>query len=149
MSETTNPVSPSREFTVARLVSAGLIGGAIAATLNLLLYFGAKAAGVNMVAQYDPSAGTSTLPAAMVVVATIVPALVAIGLLAAMNRFLLKPSRAFTVLAGLGAVLSMGGPATLAGADGATKAVLAVMHLIAAGAIAGALLKLGRALKSS
>lgn len=134
----------SREFVASRLITAGLTGGAVAAVLNVGVFLIAKVVGVTMVGQFDPAAPAATLPMGMVVVASVVPALVATGVLAIMNRLLARPGRVFAGLAAVGAVLSMGGPATLAGADTATRAALALMHLIAAGAIVGALLKMGR-----
>lgn len=143
MSTATVAAAP-REFAGSRLLVAGLSGGAIAALTNLVVYFAAKAAGVAMVGQFDSSAPASTLPVGMVILASVVPALVATGLLAAMNRFMARPSRVFAGLASVGALLSMGGPLTLEGADGTTKAALALMHVIAAVAISGALLLKGR-----
>lgn len=136
--------STSRERQGSRLPLAGLAGAALAAAGNLAVFGVARAAGVSLVGQFDPKAPAATLPVAMVVIASFVPALVGTGVLAIMNRFLEKPSRAFAVLAGVVGVFSMGGPATLQGADGATKATLAVMHVVAAAAIAWALLRGGR-----
>lgn len=136
--------SSPRELDGSRLPLAGLIGAGIAAVGNLAVFAAARAAGVNLIAQFDPKAPAATLPVAMVVISSFVPAILATGVLAIMNRFMSKPSRAFAVLAAVFGLLSMGGPATLQGADGATKATLALMHVIAAVAIAGALLRRGR-----
>lgn len=55
---------PTRE----PLRTAGLLGAGASAALNVLLFFGAQAAGVNMVEQYEPAGadmGTKVVPALM------------------------------------------------------------------------------------
>ncbi len=135
--------NPTREFDTPALLTAGLLGAA-AAALNVLLFFGAEAAGVNMVGQCDPSTPASPLSVAMVAIESLVPAVVGTGILAGMNAFMARPGRVFAGIAVVVGLLSMGGPATLAGADGGTKVVLALMHVLAAGANSGALLTRGK-----
>ncbi len=134
----------TREFVAARVAMAGLAGALIASIANLGLYFVSLAAGVSMVGQYDPSAAATALPPAMVVVACVVPAIAATTLLVVLNAVTQHAGRNFAVLSVVGALLSMGGPATLPEADTATRVVLAAMHLIAAAAISLALLRGGR-----
>jgi len=133
--------SSRRELDGARLPLAGLAGAGLAAAGNLAVFGVARAAGVSLMGQFDPKAPPAALPIAMVVIASVVPALVATAALAVMNRLMRKPARVFAAIAAVFGLLSMGGPATLQGADGATKATLALMHVVAAAAIATALLR--------
>lgn len=80
----------------------------------------------------------------MVAIASVVPAVVGTGILAGMNAAMARPGRLFAGIAVVVSLLSMGGPATLVGADGGTKVVLALMHVVAAAAIVGALLMRGK-----
>lgn len=133
--------TPMRELDGSRILRAGLTGAAVAAAGNLVVFALAHAAGASLVAQFDPKAPATALPVAMVIIASVVPAVAATGVLALMNRLLRRPSRAFAMIAIAFGLFSMGGPATLAGADAATKATLGAMHVVAALAIAVALLR--------
>ena len=119
----------------AASLRAALLGGAIAAALNLVLAVAAPALGIALVGQFNPNAAPMPLPAAMVIGACVVPAIVAGVAYFGLSRVTDKAPRIFTVVATLLLLVSMGGPATLVGADAATKSVLAAMHVIAAVAI--------------
>lgn len=139
-----SPTPPAREFIASRLIIAGPLGGAIAAGLNLVLFYAAKAAGVSLTATFQAKAPASALPFWMVVVGSIVPALIATEVLLVMNRFLPRPSRLFARIALVSAALSLNFPAALGGADAQTKITLGLMHLIAAISITVTLLRRGR-----
>lgn len=126
-------------ITFASLLRPAAVGGAVAAGLNLALYFAAPALGADLVGEYNPGAAPSTLPAVMVIVASIIPAFGAAGLLTLLGRFTPKAPTVFAAVAAVFTVVSFGGPAGLAGASTATKVVLAAMHVVAAVPIAAAL----------
>ena len=126
--------APSRP-SIAACLKASLLGGAIAAVLNLALALGLPAAGFALVGQFDPKQDPIALPAAFVVMASLVPAIVAGLAYYGLSRLTDKAPRVFTIIATVLLLVSMGGPLTLVGADTTTKAVLAVMHIIAAVAI--------------
>lgn len=128
--------------TFVSCAKAGLGGAAIAAAVNLALLFGATAAGISMVGEYQPGSPAMALPFPMVLVASIMPALAATVAYFGLTRFTGKASRIFVIVAVLFLLLSMGGPLTLASADTGTKLVLAAMHIVAAVAIAGPLSRL-------
>lgn len=73
--------------------------------------------------------------------ASLVPALPA-GLAAlVVGRFAKSPATAFTALAVVFGVLSMGGPANLAGASVGLKVILALMHVVSAATITGGVVR--------
>ena len=73
--------------------------------------------------------------------ASLVPALPA-GLAAlVVGRFGKSPATAFTALAVVFGVLSMGGPANLAGASVGLKVILALMHVVSAATITGGVVR--------
>lgn len=143
------PVSTStakpRELAAGRAFLGALAGGAVGAVGNVVLYYVALAAGVTMVGQFDPNLPPTTLPLFPVIAASLVPAIPAGGVLVALNAFLRKPSTAFVVLSVVLGLLSMGGPASLVGADVGTKVVLGLMHVVSAVAIVALALRMGRA----
>lgn len=127
--------------TLASCLKAAVAGGAVAAGINLLLALAAPRLGIPMVAQFDPSAAPMQLPAVMAVIASLVPALGAAFAYFGIARLTASAPRVFTVVAVLLLVGSMGGPLTLAAAAPSTKAVLALMHVVAGVAIVRPLLR--------
>lgn len=124
---------------------AALLAGAAAALLNVVVYALASAAGVAFVVQMDPSAPVGPMPAPSFAVGSVVPALFAGGVLLALDAFSRHPARIFLGVAGAFALLSLGGPATVAGASFGTRAALMAMHAVAAVTITTLLLRRGRA----
>lgn len=144
MTSATAVESPPSSLSARALLKAGLTGGAVAAALNLALYGVARAAGVDFVAVYDPSAGPAVLPFLLPAVSSLVPSLFAALTLLGLSKLLARPAVPFAVLAAVLTVASMGGPANLAGAGVATKVALGVMHVIAALAITAPLWRAAR-----
>lgn len=121
---------------------AAVIGGALAAAVNVALLFGAKAAGVTMTGVFDRRNPLPVeLPLVAVIGASLVPSIVAAGVFAGLAKFTKSPRGAFGMLAAIGFVLSLGGPFSVAESSAATKVVMGLMHLVAAGSIAGMILR--------
>ncbi len=111
---------------------AGAAAGAVA---NVLLYFVAGAAGVAMTGRFDPSQPATALPIGPVAISSIVSAIPAALVALAAGRFAKAPAKVFTVIAAAFALLSMGGPASLAEASVGLKIVLGLMHVFSGVAI--------------
>lgn len=132
----------SRAADRGRFTLVGL-GTVVAAVLaNVLVY----AIGGALVA-YDPR----FLPLANVggaVIFTLVPAIVAAPLYAALTRFARRPARAFVIVAAVVFVVTLIPDftyiPTVPGATGGQTAVLVLMHVVAAGVIVGMLTTLTR-----
>ena len=134
-----------RQFPFNRVATAALLAGVAAAVLNLIVYAVASAAGVAFIVQMDSSSPAGPMPAPSFAIGSFVPALVAGGLLLALDVFTKHPVRIFVGIAAAVALLSMGGPATVAAASFGTHVALAVMHVVAAATITTMLLRRGRA----
>lgn len=131
---------------VGALVKAGVLGGAVAAVVNLALFFGAKAAGVTMTGEFQPGQVTELmLPA--VIIASVLPGLVAAFVALGFQKFFgANAARNFGVLAAVLCVFTFGGPANVQQISTGTLVVMELMHVVAALGIGGALV---RALKAS
>ncbi|MFO0630308.1 MAG: DUF6069 family protein [Polyangiales bacterium] len=129
------------QLTVAQRWSAGAIfkgaftGAAAGLVGNLALYFIASAAGVAMTARFNPSAPPASLALVAVVMSSLVSAIPASLVALAIARFAKDPAKVFGIVAGVFALLSMGGPANLAEAGGGLKLVLALMHVFSGAGI--------------
>jgi hypothetical protein len=77
------------------------------------------------------------LEPALVAIKSAVPALLVVGLLWVLGRFLRRPLLVFQVIAGVLLLLSLGGPFTIQDASDGTKATMIVMHLVAGVTIIG------------
>jgi hypothetical protein len=122
------------------LVGLGTVVAAVLA--NVLVYFAGSA-----VVGYDPR----FLPLANVggaVVFTLVPAVVATLLYAVLLRFSGNPARVFAIVAAVVFVVALIPDftyiPTVPGATGGQTAILALMHVVAAGVIVGMLTTLAR-----
>ncbi len=114
-----------------KLLWAAPLAGLAAAAGNLAVFGLAK--GLLALPLAMPAMGpnpAAPLGLAQVIIASILPALAAALLLALLGRFSRRPVRLFQIIAGVGLVLSLGAPLTLA-ADLATRLVLLSMHLVA------------------
>ena len=123
------------QLAVAQRWSAGAIfkgafaGAALGLVGNLVLFFGAGAAGVSLTARFAPAGPPVPLAVAAVVISSLVSAIPASLVALAIARFAKDPAKVFAIVAAVFALLSMGGPANLADAGGGLKLVLAVMHV--------------------
>jgi hypothetical protein len=100
-------------------------------------------AGVDFLGNFDRHA-VGPLPVVMIGVSSIVPALIgALGLLG-LNVLVQRPARIWVPLAVAFTLLSFLGPINIADASAGTKTALSVMHVVAAVAIVGAVLRYGR-----
>jgi len=129
----------SAQFQARRVALAAVAGGAAAAAANVGLFLIGRYLGVDFVIRPDPAGPVQVIGGANVAIASFLPALFAGGLLMLLARFTTKPRMVFGVIATVFAVLSLAGPMTVGGAATSGRAVLAVMHLVAAALITGAL----------
>jgi hypothetical protein len=124
---------------------AALIGGVLSVVGNLVVFFVAGWLGISL--QVTAAPGSSTLvplQIGQVIVASLLPALPAGLLLAALARFMRNPWPVFIGISGVFLVLSFAGPINLP-TDPANELVLNLMHVVSAVAIVGALWRLARA----
>lgn len=100
------------ELSTAGIWRGGAIGAAIGAAANAVLYFVARAAGVDMVAEFAKGSPAVSMPFPPVIIASFIPFVFAALAATLVNRFTAKASRIFVGIAlGFG-LFSMGGPAT-------------------------------------
>jgi len=124
---------------------AALIGGVLSVVGNLVVFLVAGWLGISL--QVTAAPGSSTLvplQIGQVIVASLLPALPAGLLLAALARFMRNPWPVFIGISGVFLVLSFAGPINLP-TDPANELVLNLMHVVSAVAIVGALWRLARA----
>ena len=140
MTTAAQTATPATETGFLRLLTHALAGGAIAAVVNLVLFFGTRAAGVVFTGEFQPGA-TSELPVPAIAISSIVPGVVAALVALAFRKFTAAPARNFAILAGVFTVLSFGGPPNVAHLGTAAIVVMELMHVVAAVGIAGALVK--------
>jgi hypothetical protein len=117
---------------LSRYLAAAAAGGATGAALNLVLYFVATGVlGVAMSGEVNgPGTGVEHIPALVVAVASLLPALIGGVLAWGLHRLTDKGP---TLMLGLGAVVLLVflvPPATLSMASIGTVVVLEVMHLL-------------------
>ena len=129
------------QFPLRRVALAAVAGGTVAAAANTGLFLLLNRLGVDFSIQPSPSAPAAPIPVPSFAVASLLPALIAGGLLMLLGRFTTKARTAFLVIACAFAVLSLAGPATIGGASTATRMALMLMHLVAAVVISGALMR--------
>lgn len=126
----------------ARLATATALGALLSTVGNLVVYFAAGAASPIRVPDQANPGSFMDLPVAIVVVASVVPALFGAGLYAALRTFAAARANAvFTGICVVVTVLSMAGP--VGAPDTLSKLALAVMHVVSAVAIGGALVRRG------
>ncbi|MGH8915074.1 MAG: DUF6069 family protein [Acidimicrobiia bacterium] len=81
---------------------------------------------------FDGSGAGQDVGLVAVVLTSLVASLSAWGLLAVLERYLVRARRIWTVLVLTGFVISLGGPMSGTGIDATDRALLAVLHLIVA-----------------
>jgi hypothetical protein len=136
--------TPARELETKGIWTGAALGAVIGAVANSALFFGAKAAGVAMTADFQKSGRMTELFPFQPAVASIVPAIFAALFAMLLNRVLAKPTKVFIGVAIVFGLFSMGGPFSLPGAGTGLRAVLALMHVIAGAAITWGIVTKGR-----
>jgi hypothetical protein len=113
------------------------MGGAAAAVINVVLFFGGKAAGVPMTGEFEPGKlGELMLP--LVVISSIMPGIFAALTGLAFQKFTpASAARNFAILAIVFGLLSLGGPASVKQISTGTIVVMELMHVVAALGIGG------------
>ena len=132
----TQPVTSAKTVTASRFISAGLLAAAVAAVANLLVYFLVPALfGFTLEFPWQgPGSEIQRLPIFMVLLATVLPTIAAIVLLAVLNRFTARPVTIFRVIAVVFLLLSLAAPLTLS-APLSVRLTLVAMHVITAAII--------------
>jgi len=150
MSAVTNTSSSSalaqKVAPISKLWWVGLVAAAVSALGNVIFYWVSKGLGVSYMMPAEPgSTDLAPLPVVFVIIASVLPAVVATAVYAGLGRFLARPVRTFWIIAVVLLVASFAMPLTLpAAVSGGTIFSLEVMHVIAAAAIVGVLTTLGR-----
>ena len=126
----------------ARLLTAAMTGGVLAALVNTTLLVAGKAFGVAFLAPIGgPGAPLETIQATNVVIMSLVPALGAGLLLALLRRVTRRPSPIFLAIAGALLLASLFPGWVLPMDSVAKRTLLSAMHLVAGIMITGALLR--------
>lgn len=135
-------MSPSiQQLNLVRLGQTAIVAGAVAAVGNLLVFW--IAGGTAVPLNIPGPQGTMPLTAVPVIAASFIPAVLAAGFLWVLARFTKTPIRTFQMVAAGLALLSLIGPLAL-GVAASTKAVLALMHIVAAVSIVTVLSRAAR-----
>jgi hypothetical protein len=132
---------------ISKLWWVGLIAAAGAATANLIFFWITKGVfGIPyLIPMGGPSGPLAALPAAVIIVFNVVPAIGATILLAILGKFVSRPFRVFWIISVVAFILSFMLPLTLpSGVATSTKIGLGLMHIIAGAVIVGVLSTLGR-----
>ena len=145
----TSPVTATGHETQRELLTGGIwkgagIGAAVGAVGNVVLYGIANASGISMVGEFMRGQPPLPMPFPPVIISSFVPALFAALVAMALNRFTARPARVFTVVAVVFGLVSMVGPASIAGAGVGLRVVLALMHVVSGLTITMGILRLGR-----
>lgn len=129
----------------SRLLWVGPLAGVVAAVANLIVYVIVQNLfGMTLMGPSGPgSTEMAPLPAAAIIIASLIPALVATILLALLGLFLARPILVFWIVSVVFLLISFMGPLDLP-VNTATKVILNLMHVVAAIPIVGILTTLGR-----
>jgi hypothetical protein len=118
---------------IGKFVQAGLIGGAIAAVINLILYFLGNAVNGGPMLVKPPGINTiAAVPWFMVIIQSILPGVIAGVLYGVLARFTARATTVFLVIAAIIFILFFLNP-LLAAQNVTTIVVLEIMHVIVAG----------------
>jgi hypothetical protein len=130
-------------------VWVGPLAAIVAGVANLVVFAVEKAAlGISFILAMQPGAAAAPLPAAIVFVESVIPALVAAVLLALLVKFTARPVLIFQIISAVFLLVSFGTPLAVP-ADTLTKLGLISLHIVAAVVIVGLLTTLARAKESS
>ena len=119
---------------VGSLVRWGLIGGAVAGVVNVILH------AVALFGLGDPMAGDGgmgfmAIPLPLTFISSVVPGAIAALVYAGAERITDRPTARFLQVSVAFLLISLAGPATMQGATTLTVIFLEVMHLVAGVAI--------------
>ena len=135
----TTIVSRSSRSDVLHYLRIGLGAAVLASVANAAIYALGKALfRLPFLVPMQAGAEPNPLPLFMVILMSVVPGVLAAGVLYGLNRFFRSGLRIFQAVAAVLALLSLGGPLSLP-IDGGTIAALASMHLAAGVSIVGVL----------
>jgi hypothetical protein len=138
MSTSTNTAGQAQGVSAGGLFGAGFMGGGIAAVVNLVLLFGAGAAGVAFVGEFQPGQPAAALGAVPVLVSSIVPAIPGGIVALILTRFASqKAALIFGIIAVVFTLLTLGGPPNVKGLSTGGLVVMELMHVVAAAGIGG------------
>ena len=120
----------------------------MAGAANLVFAVEKAALGISFILALQPGAAATPLPAAMVFVESVIPALVAAVLLALLVKFTARPVLIFQIISAVFLLVSFGTPLAVP-ADTLTKLGLISLHIVAAVVIVNLLTALAREKESS
>ena len=129
---------------IGKFVQAGLIGGAIAAVINLILLFiGQAVNGGPLLVTPPGQSGVQGVLWFMAIVMSILPGVIAGALYGILNRFTAKPTPIFLVIAAVVFIFMFFNP--LSAAQGTTAILfLELMHFVVAGLVIWRILGVAR-----
>jgi hypothetical protein len=129
---------------IGKFVQAGLIGGAIAAVINIILFFiGQAVNGGPLIVTPPGQSGVQAIPWFMVILMSILPGVIAGALYGILNRFTARPTPIFLVIAAVVFVFMFFNP--ISSAQGTTAILfLEVMHVVVAGFVIWRILGVAR-----
>jgi hypothetical protein len=134
----------TRSIPFGKFVQAGLIGGATAVVINLILLFvGQTINGGSLMISPPGATAPQALPFTLVILLSLVPGLVAGLLYAVFKRFMANPRPVFLIVAAVVFVLFLFGPLSSAQSNVA-KWILEMMHVGAAIPIVAFILRADR-----
>lgn len=120
------------------LFGQALLGGAAAAVVNLVVFYGGRAAGVPFTGEFQP--GTlSELPVPPIVISSLLPGVIGAAVALAFQKFTTQAARNFALLAAGFTVLSFAGPMNVPQISTGSAVLMNVMHAVAAVGIGGML----------
>jgi Family of unknown function (DUF6069) len=120
---------------IGKFVQAGLVGGVIAAIINLVLYFLGNAINGGPMLVKPPGVTTiQGVPWFMVIVMSVLPGVIAGALYGLLARFTARPSTIFLVIAAIIFILFFINP-LVAAQNVTTIIVLEIMHLVVAASV--------------
>ncbi|MFT5194028.1 MAG: hypothetical protein ACI9EW_001263 [Cellvibrionaceae bacterium] len=122
-------MSDSEQNSMGSTIVAGLIGGGIAAAINLVIYF--IVGPLNVAQAGGPIAPITLIP---ILIASIVAAIFAAVFLWLLRRFTGNGTRIFQIVGVIFLLLSLAGPLTSAETTGIALS-LSLMHVVTGGAI--------------
>lgn len=146
MSTVTNINQAQKIAPIGKLWWIGLVAAGGAAIANLIFFSITSGLGIPyQLPLQGPASSLEALPAGMVVIASVVPAIAATILYAILGKFLAQPIRVFRIIATVFLIVSLAAPLTLPVAVAlSTKIGLTLMHVVAGVAIVSILTVWGR-----
>ena len=146
---TASTILQNKPIAIRRLVWVGPLAAVVAGAANLVVFAVEKAAlGISFILALQPGAAATPLPAAMVFVESVIPALVAAVLLALLVKFTARPVLIFQIISAVFLLVSFVTPLAVP-ADTLTKLGLISLHIVAAVVIVNLLTTLTREKESS